>query len=69
MKITLGTTLAKNAFQMHCVDERGKLALDKQSRRDQVAALLVICRRARSAWRLAAARFTARKLQRVYRRQ
>lgn len=35
---TLGLDLAKNLFQVHGVDERGKTVLRKQLRRDQVAA-------------------------------
>src|SRR4051812_7403120 len=39
MKITtVGIDLAKNVFQVHAVDERGKAVLRKQLRRDQVAA-------------------------------
>jgi len=35
---TVGIDLAKNVFQVHGVDERGKAVLRKQLRRDQVAA-------------------------------
>lgn len=39
MKITtVGIDLAKNVFQVHGVDERGKTVLRKQLKRDQVAA-------------------------------
>jgi transposase len=39
MKITtIGLDLAKNVFQVHGVDERGKAVLRKRLRRDQVAA-------------------------------
>jgi transposase len=39
MKITtVGIDLAKNVFQVHAVDERGKAVLRKQLRRNQVAA-------------------------------
>jgi transposase len=39
MKITtVGIDLAKNVFQVHAVDERGKAVLRKQLRRDQVGA-------------------------------
>jgi transposase len=39
MKITaVGIDLAKNVFQVHAVDERGKTALRKQLRREQVTA-------------------------------
>ena len=39
MKIkTVGIDLAKNVFQIHAVDERGKTVLRKQLKRDQVAA-------------------------------
>lgn len=38
MKITtVGIDLAKNVFQVHGVDERGKAVLNKQLKRDQVA--------------------------------
>jgi transposase len=38
MKITtIGIDLAKNVFQLHGVDERGKVVLRKQLRRDQMA--------------------------------
>ncbi len=39
MKITtIGFDLAKNEFQVHGVNEHGKIVLRKQLRRDQVAA-------------------------------
>lgn len=39
MKITTsGIDLAKNVFQVHGVDERGKVALKKQLKRGQVMA-------------------------------
>ena len=39
MKITsIGIDLAKNVFQVHGVDERGKIMLKKQVKRDQMAA-------------------------------
>ncbi len=39
MKITtVGIDLAKNVFQVHAVDERGRAVLRKQLRRDQMAA-------------------------------
>ena len=38
MKITtVGIDLAKNVFQVHGVDERGKVALRRQLKRHQVA--------------------------------
>src|SRR5216684_1311807 len=38
MKITtVGVDLAKNVFQIHAVDQRGKPVLKKQLKRDQVA--------------------------------
>ena len=38
MKITtIGIDLAKNVMQVHGVDERGKTALRKQLKREQVA--------------------------------
>ena len=37
MKITtVGIDLAKNVFQVHAVDERGRVVLRKQLRRDQM---------------------------------
>jgi transposase len=42
MKITtVGIDLAKNVFQIHAVDERGKAVLKKQLKRDQVAEFFV----------------------------
>ena len=42
MKITtLGIDLAKNVFQIHGVDELGKVIVKKQLKRDQLAAYLV----------------------------
>ncbi len=42
MKITtVGIDLAKNLFQLHCVNEHGKVVLRKQFRRDQVAEFFV----------------------------
>jgi transposase len=42
MKITtVGVDLAKNVFQVHAVDERGKAVLRKQLRREQVSAFFV----------------------------
>lgn len=42
MKITtVGIDLAKNVFQVHAVDEHGKVALRKQLRRDQVTKFFV----------------------------
>jgi len=42
MKITtVGIDLAKNVFQVHAVDEHGRLALRKQLRRDQMTAFFV----------------------------
>ncbi len=39
MKITtVGIDLAKNVFQVHAVDERGRAVLRKQLRRDQMTA-------------------------------
>ena len=38
MKITtIGIDLAKNVFQVHGVDERGKTVLKKQLKREQMA--------------------------------
>lgn len=42
MKITtVGIDLAKNVFQVHAVDEHGKVALRKQLRRDQMTVFFV----------------------------
>jgi transposase len=42
MKITaVGIDLAKNVFQIHAVDERGKTAVKKQLKRDQMAEFFV----------------------------
>ena len=41
---TVGIDLAKNVFQVHGVDERGKALLKKRLRRDQLAAFSSICR-------------------------
>ena len=42
MKITtIGIDLAKNVFQVHGVDERGKVVVKKQLRRDQMATFFV----------------------------
>lgn len=42
MKITtVGIDLAKNVFQVHGIDERGKAVLKKQLRREQMAAFFV----------------------------
>jgi len=42
MKITtVGIDLAKNVFQVHGVDEHGKVVLRKQLKRDQMAAFFV----------------------------
>ena len=38
---TIGIDLAKNVFQVHAVDERGKVVLRKQLRRDQMATFFV----------------------------
>jgi transposase len=37
---TIGLDLAKNVFQVHGVNERGKAVLRKQLKRDQVCSLL-----------------------------
>ena len=42
MKITtVGIDLAKNVFQIHAVDERGKAVLKRQIKRDQVVTFFV----------------------------
>jgi transposase len=48
MKITtIGIDLAKNVFQVHGVDERGRAVLKKQLKRDQMAAFFANVRRLR----------------------
>lgn len=43
MKLTtVGIDLAKNVFQVHGVDERGKPVLRKQLKRDQVASFFAV---------------------------
>jgi transposase len=65
MKITtVGVDLAKNVFQIHAVDERGKAVLRKQLKREQVApffAKLPVCLVGMEA--CASAHHWARKLQ------
>ena len=39
--ITVGIDLAKNLFQLHGVNESGKVAIKKQLRRDQMAEFFV----------------------------
>ena len=52
MKITtVGIDLAKNVFEVHGVDERGKVLLKKQLRRNQMATFFV---NLQSVWRPAA---------------
>lgn len=51
----VGIDLAKNVFQVHAVDEHGKVALRKQLRRDQMTAFFLNLLRAASAWRHVAA--------------
>jgi transposase len=42
MKLTtVGIDLAKNVFQVHGIDEHGKVLVKKQLRRDQVATFFV----------------------------
>ena len=42
MKLTtVGIELAKNVFQVHRIDEYGKVVVKKQLRRDQMATLFV----------------------------
>jgi transposase len=38
---TVGIDLAKNIFQIHCVDERGKEVLNKRLSRSQLASFIV----------------------------
>ena len=67
MKITtIGIDLAKNVFQVHGVDERGKTVLKKQLKREQMApffANLVPCLIGMEA--CGSAHFWAHKLQRL----
>lgn len=41
---TIGLDLAKNVFQVHGVNERGRSVLRKQLKRDQVAPFSRTCR-------------------------
>ena len=41
---TIGIDLAKNVFQVHAVDSRGKVVLRKQFRRDRVATFFALWR-------------------------
>ena len=50
---TVGIDLAKNVFQVHGVDSRGKLVLRKQLRRAEVALFLRTCAPAWLAWKRA----------------
>ena len=61
---TVGVDLAKNVFQIHAVDERGKIVVRRQLKRDQMAAFFVNvppCLIGMEA--CASAHFWARKLQ------
>jgi hypothetical protein len=49
---TFGIDLAKNLFQTHGMDERGKRILRKQLKREQVAVFLPSYRPVLSAWKL-----------------
>ncbi len=42
--VTLGIDLAKTVFAIHGVDERGKVVLKKQLRREQMAAFFAMNR-------------------------
>jgi hypothetical protein len=57
---TIGIDLAKNVFQIHAADQRGKAVLRKQLRRDQSHRFSRTCRLALSALRPAAALTTGR---------
>lgn len=57
MKITtIGIDLAKEVFQIHGVDGRGKAVLRRQLKRSAMAVFLRAWSLARSAWKPAAAR-------------
>ena len=59
MKITsVGIDLAKNVFQVHAVDERGKTGLRTQLRRDQMMSFFANGTMARPAWRRSTASIT-----------
>ncbi|MDP9920573.1 transposase [Variovorax boronicumulans] len=48
---TVGIDLAKNVFQVHGVDERGKAMLKKQLKRAQMTVFLRLCRRVSLGWK------------------
>ena len=61
MKVTtLGIDLAKNVFQVHGIDQHGKVMLKKQLKRAQMAPFFINLRRVSSALRHAAVRITGR---------
>ncbi len=48
---TVGIDLAKNIFQVHGVDERGKATLKKQLKRARWPNSLRLCRQASLGWK------------------
>ena len=59
MKVTtIGIDLAKNVFQVHGVDERGRAVLKKQLKRDQMAAFFAKLPACLIGWKPAAVRIT-----------
>jgi transposase len=61
MKLTtVGIDLAKNVFQVHGIDEHGKVLVKKQLRRDQMATFFVNLPSCLVGWRPAAALTTGR---------
>jgi hypothetical protein len=61
MKVTaIGIDLAKNVFQVHGVDEHGKVVLRKQLRRSQVMAFFAPRIPCLVGWKLVVARMNGR---------
>jgi hypothetical protein len=54
--MTIGIDLAKNVFQIHGANKRGKAVLRKQLRREQMTASSPTYQRARSEWKPVVAR-------------
>ena len=63
---TVGLDLAKNVFQVHGVNEHGKIVMRKQLRRDQVAAFFANLPPCLIGWKRAAAHITGRASCRLW---
>jgi hypothetical protein len=56
---TLGIDVAKNVFQLHGVDARGRAVFSRRLKRNQLLHTVArLCRRVRSGWRRAGVRST-----------